>query len=206
MKKFLAISLSFVIQSTVVCAQEFSSRIWHEGYIVTIERDTISGDIKYDMPTNSVQVLATLGGKKKILTYSSKKLMYFKIFDAHLKDYRQFYSIPYNLRSDYKAPVLFEVLYEGPMTLLLRERIVLETDPYQSFTYGGGTATTERLLFTYYFVDRSGKIVLYEGQKDEIYEILKKHEGKVREYVRKNKLRTDQMRDLVRITAFYNSL
>lgn len=186
--------------------QEFSSRLWHEGWLVTMSGDTLKGEIKYDMPTNAVQLLVTVKNQRKILTYSSKKVMYFRIFDKLLKDYRQFYSIPYKIRSDYKAPVIFDVLYEGPMTLLTRERIVVENDPYQSFTYGAGVASIERLVFTYYFVDKSGKIVLYEGGKGEIFEIFSKHEDKVREYIRENRLQVDEMRDLVRITAFYNSL
>ncbi|MFY0628562.1 MAG: hypothetical protein JXR07_19855 [Reichenbachiella sp.] len=202
---FLVVLLG--LNTTEVFSQEFSSRLWHSGWVVTMDRDTLRGEINYDIPTNSVQVMVTRQRQKKILTFSSKKLMYFQIFDATLNNYRQFYSIPYQIRSDFKAPILFEILYEGPLTLMLRERIVVESDPYQTFTSVGSSAgSIERLEYTYYFIDTKGKITFYEGGKGEIYEIFKKNSDKVKEYIKKNKLSVEDMRDLVRITAFYNSL
>ena len=204
MNRLITFVFLFIFQ--ISYSQDFSARMWHSGWLVTMEGDTLRGDIKYDMPNNAVQIIVEKQKQKKVFTFSSKKLMYFQIFDNNLKNYRQFYSIPYRIRRDYRAPVLFEVLYEGRLTLLLRERIVIENDPYQSYMYAGTSSTTERLVFTYYFVDRTGKIILYEGQKGEIYEIFAKHAEAVRKYVKDNKLKLDDMRDLVRVTAFYNSL
>jgi len=197
-KYCLAILLTF---STIdaVFGQEFSSRMWHVGWMVTTEQDTLRGPIKYDMVNNAVQIVV----ENKMYTFSSKKIIYFEIFDNNLKNYRHFYAIPYNIRPDYKAPILFEILYEGPTTLLLRERIVIET---RSDYYSGIQTSYERLVFSYYFVDQTAKIVLFEGQKGEIYGILKKNPEKLKEYIKENKLKTDEMGDLVRITAFYNSL
>ncbi|MEP2508031.1 MAG: hypothetical protein ABJH72_01670, partial [Reichenbachiella sp.] len=108
-------------------AQEFSGRTFHKGWLVTDNQDTVRGDVKYDMETNVVQVII---GKEKVNTYSSKKIIYFEIYDGILKSYRQFYAIPYQVESNYKVPILFEVLYEGETSLLVREKIVMTTDPY----------------------------------------------------------------------------
>ncbi len=203
--KYLITSILIVLMCRVE-AQDFSARLWHTGWLVTLERDTLFGDIKYDFDHNAVQIIVEKNKQQRVQTYSSKKLMYFKIFDANLNNYRQFYSIPYRRRRDYQAPELFEVLYEGRMTLLKRERIVIENDPMQSYMYAGASSSFERLVFTYFFVDRTGKITMYEGRKGEIYEIFSKHDEAVRKYVKDNKLRLDDIRDLVRVTAFYNSL
>jgi len=184
--------------------QDFSSRIWHDGWLVTADKDTVRGSVKYDMEANTVQVLVR---SEKVNTYSSKKIMFFEIFDTTLNSYRQFYSIPYQISSNYKAPILFEVLYEGPMTLLVTEKIVLENDPYSQSYYNSGPGfTRERLAYSYFFVDRKGKMTAYTGKKNEIYGVLYKNSDKLKKFIKDNKLKTDKMRDLVRITAFYNSL
>lgn len=195
----------FVFAALVLpsAAQEFSSRLFHKGWLVTEDQDTVRGDVKYDMETNAVQVVVS---KDKVQTYSSKKILYFEIYDSILKTYRQFYAIPYQVESNYKVPILFEVLYEGKTSLLVREKIVMTTDPYSQAYFNGPAASSEKLSFTYYFVDTEGNMQMYNGKKNHLFEILSKNSIQVKEYVKVNKLKTDEMRDIVRITAFYNSL
>lgn len=200
-KKCLTLLL-FITLALPSVAQEFSSRLFHKGWLVTEDQDTVRGDVKYDMETNAVQVVVE---NEKIKTFSSKKILYFEIYDNLLKSYRQFYSIPYQVESNYKVPILFEVLYEGKTSLLVREKIVMTTDPYSQAYFNGPAATSEKLAFTYFFVDTQGNMTQYNGKKNHLYEILDENEM-VKEYVKENRLKTDEMRDIVRITAFYNSL
>lgn len=197
------VSIFFVLIALVLpsTAQEFSSRMFHKGWLVTEDQDTVRGDVKYDMETNAVQVVVE---NEKVKTFSSKKILYFEIYDNILKTYRQFYAIPYQVESNYKVPVLFEVLYEGKTSLLVREKIVMTSDPYSQSYFNGPTASSEKLSFTYFFVDTQGNMEMYNGKKNHLFEIL--NSNQVREYVKVNKLKTDEMRDIVRITAFYNSL
>ncbi|WP_420580985.1 hypothetical protein [Reichenbachiella sp.] len=177
--------------------------MFHKGWLVTEDQDTVKGDVKYDMETNAVQVVVE---NEKVKTFSSKKILYFEIYDNVLKTYRQFYSIPYQVESNYKIPIIFEVLYEGQTSLLVREKIVMTTDPYSQAYFNGPAGSSEKLSFTYYFVDTKGNMKMYKGKKNHLFEILDKNTDQVREYVKVNKLKTDEMRDIVRITAFYNSL
>lgn len=201
-KTFFTFSLLCILGLSCF-AQEFSSRLFHQGWLVTEDQDTVRGDIKYDMETNAVQVVID---KEKVNTYSSKKILYFEIFDNLLKTYRQFYAIPYQVESNYKVPILFEVLYEGKTSLLVREKIVMTTDPYSQAYFNGPAASSEKLSFTYYFVDTEGNMTMYNGKKNHLFEILEDNSDQVKEYVKANRLKTDEMRDIVRITAFYNSL
>ncbi|SMD32029.1 hypothetical protein SAMN04488029_0367 [Reichenbachiella faecimaris] len=203
MVKKIFVFIALIALGLPCMAQEFSSRLFHKGWLVTEDQDTIRGDVKYDMETNAVQVVI---GNQKINTYSSKKILYFEIYDNLLKTYRQFYAIPYQIESNYKVPILFEVLYEGKTSLLVREKIVMTTDPYSQAYFNGPSATSEKLAFTYYFVDTQGNMTLYNGKKNHLFEILNENSNQVKEYIKENKLKTDEMRDIVRITAFYNSL
>ena len=93
-------------------AQDFPHEIWHEGKIVLNSKDTIYGDVKYDLQNDLIQININ----KTIQTYSAHKILFFEIFDATGDYFRQLYSLPYQVKPNYKVPILFELLYEGPMT------------------------------------------------------------------------------------------
>tara|TARA_B100001250_G_scaffold388841_1_gene387436 strand:- start:144 stop:746 length:603 start_codon:yes stop_codon:yes gene_type:complete len=182
-------------------SQEFSSEVWHDGYLVTSDQDTLSGLLKYDMEANVVQVIQN----QVVKTFSSHKIFYVEIYDKILSSYRQFYSIPYDVNYNYKIPILFEVLYEGPLSLLSREQIVQEATNTSS-AYWGGSFVRDVVAYTFYFLDKEGNIDMFTGKRADLLEIMYKHSREVREYVKDNHLKTDEVRDLIRITAFYNSL
>lgn len=181
--------------------QDFSSEAWHEGYLITSEGDTTRGLIKYDMETNIVQLISN----NVVKTYSSYKIYYFEIYDAILDNYRQFYSIPYEVTTDYELPIIFEVLYEGPLSLLSREAIVQENVTGTS-AYWGGSYIQNSIKYSFYFLDKSGNIRLFNRKRSELFTIMSKHQSDVKGFVKSNKMRLDDARDLIRITAFYNSL
>ncbi|MFY0654089.1 MAG: hypothetical protein JXQ96_18775 [Cyclobacteriaceae bacterium] len=198
-------TIAFLLFSyTLSNAQDFPSRVWHEGYLVTAKEDTVRGMVKYDMDTDIVQVIIS---QDQVKTFSSKKILYFEIYDKTVKNYRQFYSLPFQVNLNYKTMSIFEVLYEGPLTLLVKEKIVTVSDPYSQSYYNGPTMSREKLAYSYYFIDQKGVMQEYtSGKKNDLLVILKRNQNKVRDYIKSNRLKTDKMRDIVRITAFYNSL
>jgi hypothetical protein len=191
----------FTLTTICLSAQDFSSDLWHEGMVVSSDRDTIRGLVKYDMVSNTVLV----SRNNVVQTFSSYKLFYAEINDQLLGNFRQFYSVPYALKYDYDAPILFELLYEGPFSLLAREAIVKQTSSANS-AYYGMPVVQNVLLQSYYFLDKKGHIDYYSGKKADLLSIMRKHETQVKQFIKSNKLQVSDVRDLVRITAFYNSL
>ena len=110
----IAIFTFFLLTSHFTYSQQFPSEIWHEGKAVLVSGDTIKGQIKYDFTNDLIQ----LNANGILRTFSARKLFYFEIFDELAGSYRYFYSLPFNMHSDYEVPILFEVLYEGKLTLL----------------------------------------------------------------------------------------
>lgn len=199
---------------TCLHAQEFPSEIWHNGKVVLLSEDTISGKVKYDFQNDLVQIDV----QGALQTYSARKLLYFQIYDETIKTFRNFYALPYNVQSNYKIPIVFEALFEGKLSLLCREEIVTEASPnfnnypyspYSPYSYPGGqnfNQSRTRLKYTYYFLDEQGEIRMYNLKKSELAAFFPKYQNEVKQYIKKNNLQHDSIRDLVRLTAYYNAL
>lgn len=183
-------------------SQRFSSEVFHEGFLVTTGKDTLKGQVKYDLEAN----ILTLLHAGKTWSYSSQKVFYFEIFDKILNNYRQFYSVPFNVNFDYKIPIFFEVVYEGKLSLLRREQIIIQSVNSTSAYWGGGTVRQNIIEYSYYFLDEKGKITFFNGRKKDLIKFMSKKETEVKQFIKENKLETDNAADLIRITAFYNSI
>ena len=191
-------------------SQDFPSEMWHKGKLVLLSEDTIIGKIKYDLQNDAIQINV----RNVLQTYSARKILYFEIFDETIDSYRHFYALPYSVQKNYEIPLLFEVLYEGHLSLLCREEIVTESTPqYNSYPYSSygnsypyGNQKRARLNYKYYFLDERGGIQDYNLKKNELMTFFKKQQQQVKQYIKKNNLKHDRMRDLVRVTAYYNAL
>ncbi|MEM9326224.1 MAG: hypothetical protein AAGA85_11230, partial [Bacteroidota bacterium] len=87
----------FLFSIALSASSQFSADVWHDGFLVTNDRDTLRGQVKYNMEANSVQFY----NRSVVRTYSSFQVFYFNIYDKVLDNYRQFYTIPYKLKTDY---------------------------------------------------------------------------------------------------------
>ncbi len=201
MKKWF-LTIWVVISSFIIHAQKFPFEFWHEGRMVLLEGDTLKGTVKYNLENDILQFLRP---DKTIETYTARKALYFEIFDSYTDKYREFYALPFALGGDYKVPVFFEVLEEGRLTLLARERVeVRNVNPNPYFYYNN--FTREVLVYSFYFLDSKGAINEFNGNKNELLRILGRHGDEVNKYMRSNKLKSDNRQDLVKIIHYYNSL
>ena len=173
-----------------------------QSMIVLMNGDTLTGLVKYNVEGNVVQY----DNKRQVKAFSSQKVLFFEIFDQIFESYRQFYALPYHVQANYKTPILFEVLFEGTLTLLAREYVVEESVPVYSYYSRHHYSTRSTLAFDYFFLDREGNIEKYNLKKNDLYATLKNKEGEVKQFMKKNNLRYDRREDLVRIVAYYNSL
>jgi hypothetical protein len=204
MIKYLYLLLFVGLGSLTASAQYFPSQIWHEGELTLLDGEKLRGKVKYNLEADVVQLNTT----NTVQTYSARKILFFEFYDQEYGRYRQFYALPYEGTSNYRVPRLFEVLHENTLTLLCREEIVQDNVPqfgYYNY-YGNRMGTRQRLDFNYFFLDRKGEIVRYSQKKDDLYDIMDNHQREVRKYMKQNRLKHDRQGDLVRITAYYNTL
>ncbi|MEQ8926977.1 MAG: hypothetical protein RLO81_14245 [Fulvivirga sp.] len=202
MRKYVLSFFFFIIILTAQ-AQDFPSQVWHDGKIVSIEGDTLRGQIRYSQETDIVEYIAD--GMRTALALTGRKLLYFEIFDKTVSRYREFYALPYALNNDYEAPILFEVIHEGrPFSLLSRERVEYRVvnNPYAI----AGTYSRLELVYTYYFLDAKGGIQRFGGSKRDLEWIFKNREDKIKKFIKQKKIRTDRRGDLLKVVLYYNSL
>ena len=180
--------------------RHWPSELWHEGRIVLLEGDTLRGLVKYDLQQNLVQYTET---NRKAEIFTARKVLFFEIFDETVHKYRKFYVLPYSNPSNYKAPMFFELLEEGRITLLSRE--LLEYRTYNNAFYGGSYS---RLVLNYYYflLKEDGSIEDFRGNKNDLLSLMGNKGRTVEKYVKENRLDFDDKYDMAKIVAYYNSL
>ena len=194
-------TLVFALSAVLSHAQQpWPFELWHEGKIVLAEGDTLKGMVKYDMQQDLVQFTIH---DRKAEVFTARKILFFEIFDNTVHQYRRFFTLPFATSNGYRAPLFFELLEEGKMTLLARE--VLEYKTYSSPYYFGSYS---RLVLNhkYFFLKDDGTIEEFTGSKNDLLDQMGKKSDDVEKYMRSNHLRFDDKQDLARIVAYYNSL
>jgi hypothetical protein len=201
MKKIFSLTVLFFFSEW--CQAQLSMESWHKGMVVTADNDTLQGNIKYDLENNIIQI----DSRGQIKALSAYKVFYVEFYDEILKNFRRFYTLAYNMRSDYQTPVIFELMYEGSLSLLAREKIVAETTSMGPSFYGPSNRIVQmRVKHDFYFLDKKGTLSYYSGKKNELFTILDKKRSEIKNYIKQNRLKVDNLRDLIRITSFYNSI
>jgi hypothetical protein len=192
-------SLLLLLTSTAY-AQDWAFELWHEGKIVLETGDTLKGLVKYDLMQDMVQY--TLHDRKAE-AYTARKVLFFEIFDATIHKYRQFFTLPFAVGGSYKTPIFFELLEEGKMTLLARERLEVKT---YSSPYYVGSYSRQVMVYYYFLLKDDGTIEPFLGNKNDLLDKMGKHSEAVEKYIKANRLKFEDPYDLAKIVAYYNSL
>jgi hypothetical protein len=210
-KASLILFLSFLsLVSVFAQNHQFPSQVWHKGNIFLADGASYSGQLKYDMDNNVVQLQA-----EAVTTFTASNVVSFEIYDETYGGIRKFYSLPYSLNGDYETPIFFEVLTQGDnIALLCREYIATDTRGMNNWGamgmgmnpfWGPPNFTGYRLAFNYYFL-KNGRLEKYSLKKKDLFSMLPGHDDEIDLFMRKNRLEHDKRGDLLRITAYYNEL
>jgi len=196
----IVLLLVFILQFTITQAQQWAFEMWHDGKVILATGDTLKGMVKYDPQQDIIQYNNQKGSVEAL---SARKVLYYEIFDNTVNQYRQFYALPFNTSGGYRAPVFFELLTEGKLTLLSRENLEYRT---YSSPYYFGSYTRLVLVYKYYFLDERGNINEFVPKKIELLNMMGNWSKAIDAYMKENKLRVEERSDLTRIVAYYNSI
>jgi hypothetical protein len=191
-------TLVFLFVTGVAQAQSFPFDYWHDGKVVLESGDTLRGALKYDLSD-----LLQVKHDNRLESFSARKVLFFEIFDQIYKRYRTFYALPFALEGQYKTPVFFELLSEGKLTVLTREK--LEYKSYSSPYYYYGSYTRLVMVNIYYLLKEDGSIEQFLSKKSDWYELMGNKADNVRDYAKQNRLSFDDKYQLKNIIDYYNS-
>ncbi len=201
----------FIVSVNITFAQQFPSDLWHPGLLVTNQGDSIKGNLKYDFENQSIQ----LDDGETLKAFNVNNLFFFEIYDETIRDNRQFYSLMYEVGYEYSIPVLFEMVINGKLSLLLRERIVSESTQssfpsYYAYSmmprFSNNSGYVNKIKYDYFFLDNDGNILKFKGKKKELYNLMNEQYHKVKSYISNNKINLKRMSDLARVVSFYNQI
>ena len=208
--RYLVLLIFFFCSSSFVKAQELPNKMWHPGLVVTNEGDTLRGNLKYEFKNNIVQLAHEEG---KLKAFSAQQLLLISFHCQFFKRFRYFYALPYNVGGGaIKTPILFEILVEGPITLMSREYVVLNNNfndfnsPFSRSSYRGNRNATYELTYEYFFLTDNGDIVRYNKKKRELLQFFGQYKKQVESYMKDNRLKSDRQIDIIKATEFYNNL
>lgn len=193
------LSISLLLSASAY-GQQWPSELWHDGRLVLDSGDTLKGQIKYDLKQDLIQYHLP---NQRTDAFSARKVVFFEIFDQTVRRYRQFFALPFTNQAQYRAPVFFELLTEGKLTLLARESVEFRT--YTS-PYYLGSYSREVLVYHFYFLDDEGNIEEFKGSKSDLLSMMGKKSSDVEKYMKTNRLKIDDKYDFARIVAYYNSI
>lgn len=196
----VAIFSLWILITSTASGQQFAFEMWHTGKVVLDTGDTLRGLIKYDLDNDILQVQAN----NKLESYTARKVLLFEIFDETVKRYRNFYSLPYALAGQYKAPVFFELLQEGKLTVLCREVLEYRTTSSPYYFYGSYTRLV--LIYKYFIMRENGVIEEFRGKKNDWYELMPGKSEEIQKFAKQNRLSLDDKYELSRVVEYYNSL
>lgn len=196
----LLIPILLLSCATVGSAQDFPFEFWHEGKAVLTSGDTVRGKIKYDPQNDIIQVELA----NRFESYTSRKVVFYEIFDQKLNNYRQFVALPFSANGGYKTPVFFELLTEGKITLLSRE--YLEYRSSNSGFYYYGNISRLVLVYRYFLLKENGNVVQIDARKTDFLDLMESHADEVRKYIKSNRLNLERKSDIGRAIAYYNQL
>lgn len=189
-----------LLASVAASAQQWSFEYWHDGKAVLESGDTLKGKIKYEIDKDLIQV--DVRGSLQSLT--SRKVIYYEIFDAVSGRYRQFYSIPFSMMGSYKTPSFFELLSEGKLTLIAKE--ALENRSYNTGYYAYGSINRLVLVDKYFVLDEKGNVDSFSGKKDDLLKLMENRDDEIKRFIRTSNVNMDRKSDVVRTFAYYNAL
>jgi hypothetical protein len=193
------VTLLLVLLSVGLQAQVFPFDLWHDGKMVLETGDTLRGSIKYDL-----QDVLQIKHNGRLESFTARKVVFFEIFDQTYRRFRNFYSLPYSPTGGYKTPIFFEVLTEGKITVLAREKIEYRT--YSSpFFYYGGYSSRLVLVNLYYLLKENGTVEQFAAKRNDWYDLMGSRQNEIHDYIKENHLDLDRKYDIKRIIDYYNS-
>ncbi|SIR10857.1 hypothetical protein [Pontibacter lucknowensis] len=216
---FFALLVAFACESRWGWAQMregFDTERWLYGKVVLTSGDSLQGAVIYHPAKDVVQIASEDGTINSLSAVNVSHFMISGVYDGKPQIFR---SLPWNrgsFQSDFRVPVFFEQINQGELMLMKRYVGVtaakgeqhqqqatasLQTHYFPHFATAG-----DELQEILYVMLPDGEIVQLRKHKKDLLKLCGTQAGKVKQYVKANKLDYNNSKDLLSIVDYYNSL
>ncbi len=203
MKKTASLFLLCLLAASVVSGQKFSKDYWHNGEVDLASGETVNGKIRYNLDDDQIQVLI----QNTVKSYTPQRVKAFQFVDELEGVNRYFFSLPFQDQENYTRYQFFELLSEGPVSLLSREKVVERIQTHMDpFWVGGMNMRVVYLMDNYYLMNENGDIRSCDAKVDALMRFMEDQKENVRNFVKSNKLNLEDRADMIRAVDFYNSV
>ncbi len=211
---FLTVLLCAQAEAWAQLGYSFENQSWLYGKVVLTTGDSLQGAMLYFPAQDVVQIASEDGA---INSFTAVNVRHFSISGVYEGKPQLFKSLLWrrdNQQGDFRVPVFFEQVCQGPIVLLKRYNGVKTTkltdetattslipQDYPHFATNG-----DELQEVYYILLAEDEIVQLRNRKRELQRLFGDKSGQMRQYVRANKLDFNNSKDLLTIVNHYNSL
>lgn len=199
--KRIGVFLLFVFVWGSALAQRFPADFWHPGEVDLNTGETIVGEIRYDLGRETLQIRVD----GVVRSYSASQVAAFQIQDVTSAMERTFFALPFKREDGFASIHFFELLAEGRLTLLVREKLEERVHQfYDPFLIGPQTTRIVELVDDFFIMDPEGEIRMAGRQAESLLPFMENRQEIVRNFIKKNRLNTSKRADLIAVLEFYN--
>ncbi|MGF1533992.1 MAG: hypothetical protein ACFCUI_09825 [Bernardetiaceae bacterium] len=200
MKRQVLVVIFLVSVSTLLphrlWAQYFAEEHWHEGRVELKDGYKHSGQLRYSLQENLIQ----FKGENLIRNFNPTDVEYFQFYDEHREQVRHFYALVFE-----EKPIFFELLFNGAISLLNREKLVVRY--MNSFGWGAMGINTVSELHDQLFLLLPGLVIQpVPNTRRELVDLLPAHQNEIDAYIRDHRIRLRQIGDIVMVLRYYNEI
>jgi hypothetical protein len=202
----------------VVQAQQPDVQEWPNAQVILATGDTLYGSVVYHQNEEVIRLVRQDGTNQAFtpvgvqsFTATDKQGQYQRVFKSYLWNRGNDYS-------DYRVPAFFEVLQEGPYTLVKREAVTVRNqsmspmyagygryyDPYNP-NYPGYRSQMV-ILDVLYLYTPDKKIIALKNPKRDLDDLFGKKAQEMKLFIKSQHLSYNDTRDVIRIVRHFNSL
>jgi hypothetical protein len=200
-----------------VKAQQPDVQEWPKGQVILATGDTLFGAVVYHQNEEIIRLVLQDGTNQAFTPVGVRS---FTVTDNQGHYQKVFRSFPWNRGndySDYQVPAFFEVLQEGPYTLVKREVVTVRNqsmgpmyagygryyDPYGNYP---GYRSQVVILDALYLYTPNHKIQALRNPKRDLEDLFGKKSEDLKHFVKSRNLSYSDTGDVIKIIRYFNSL
>jgi hypothetical protein len=213
------VSFCWCVVVSPLKAQQLDVQEWPNGQVILATGDTLYGSVVYHQTEEVIRLVRQDGTNQAFTPVGVRSFTVTDDQSQYQKVFRSYFWNRGNDYSDYQVPAFFQVLQEGPYTLVKREVISFRNqnlspmyagysryyDPYGGSNYPGyrSQAVILDMLFLY---SPQQKIQALRKPRRDLEDLYGNKSGAMKKFIKTYNLSYNDTGDVMKMIWYFNSL